>query len=61
MKNPTLKTGRFFMNKGKAILAIIGAFILGFYVSYQVIVSTMSIDVYQNTVDITIFGETHTY
>jgi hypothetical protein len=49
------------MSKGKAILVIICTFFLGFYVSYQVIVSTMEINVHQNTVDITIFGETHTY
>lgn len=50
------------MKKSTAIIAIIVAFVMGFYVSYQVIVSTMQIRGYANhSVDITIFGETHTY
>jgi len=50
------------MKKSTAILAIIGAFILGFYISYQVIVSTMEIRGFSDhSVDITILGETHSY
>ena len=50
------------MSKGKAILAIIAALIIGFWIGYQAVVSTMQIVGYPDgSVDITIMGETHTY